>query len=215
MSRLYFILPALFCCTFPAFISGCASTAPTKFYILNTIESAAPAEEVVTGEKGPAVGLGPLVLPGYLKRPHIVTRGEGNELYFAEFDRWAEPLTKNIYRVLTENLSNILRTQHVYAYPFERGRMLKYRVEIEIVNFEVNSGGEAELVSRWTVYGSAGDGDGDDSRTELISERSSFREASGGGGYEASVSALNKTLDLFSREIASAIKGLNERKAQP
>lgn len=220
MSRHYLVLPLLFFAAFLPFISGCASTSPTKFYILDTTSSAAPAEEIAKNETGPAIGLGPLRLADYLKRPHIVTRGEGNELYFAQFDRWAEPLTRNIYRVLAENLSNILRTDSVYTYPWERGRRLKYRVAIEILSFEVNSSGEATLVSRWTVYGSAGganeDGEGgDDGKTELISERSSFREATGGGGFDASVSALNKTIDLFSREIASAINGLEERKVQP
>ena len=55
---------------------GClgGASAPTRFYTL--VPMAVPPSEVnpITAERGPAIGVGPVTLPGYLDRREIVTR---------------------------------------------------------------------------------------------------------------------------------------------
>src|SRR5215510_6709686 len=81
-------------------LGACASM-PSRFYILNTLPAQVPA---AAAERGPVIGVGPITMPKYLDRPEIVTRASQNQLTFGQFDRWAEPLQDNVFRVLAENL---------------------------------------------------------------------------------------------------------------
>ena len=36
-----------------------------------------------------SMGVGPIIIPGYIDRPQIVTKTETAELHLSEFDRWA------------------------------------------------------------------------------------------------------------------------------
>jgi uncharacterized lipoprotein YmbA len=57
------------------------------------------------------------------------------------------------------------------------------------------------LIVSWNILRENG-------RKAVVSRKSSFSEPVGAEDYKAVVSAMNKTLDDLSREIAEAIKGL-------
>jgi uncharacterized lipoprotein YmbA len=72
---------------------------PTKFYVLaapNASWQPAAAEEPVRYK----IGLRSIVMPAYLRTKLMVVRTGANEIHFAEFDRWAEPLDEGISRVM-------------------------------------------------------------------------------------------------------------------
>lgn len=202
MNRLYsHLLPIVTCGAVVVLFFGCATTTPSKFYTLHALTNEVAGERAVSVKDAIGVGIGPLSLPALLDRPQIVTRTSSNELSFAEFDRWAEPLDKNLYRVLTENMSTLFNTDHVYAYPWKSSAKIDYQVAIDVIRFDVTSDGEASLVARWTVYGGEG-------REVLLKKKSHLRESAGSTEFHSLVSALNKTLEDFSREVAAAIKSL-------
>jgi uncharacterized lipoprotein YmbA len=97
-------------CTFAACaLSGCSllqpHADPTRFYVL-TVPSA-PPERAGGGEfKRWRVGLRPVEVPAYLRSRAMVVRTGTNEIHFADFDRWAEPLDQGISRVIKETLSS-------------------------------------------------------------------------------------------------------------
>ena len=87
---------------------GClGSTAPSRFYLLTPVEGAAVEAAAAVDSSKSTVFLAAVELPKYLSDPQIVTRIDGNELDFAEFDRWAEPLRDNFVRVLANNLATL------------------------------------------------------------------------------------------------------------
>ena len=111
-------------------LTGCSSTSPSRFFVLTS------QDRLVAGhlQSDVSIGVGPIVLPHYLDRPQIVTRTGQNELRLAEFDRWAEPLTENVSRVLTEDLCKLLETEQVSIVPFRcspRGEGAKKRRQDE------------------------------------------------------------------------------------
>jgi len=187
--------------------ASCGTTKPARFYTLQSLTNEAAGKRGFNTEgardaaNGVAIGLGPLTLPTLLERPQIVTRMGDNELTFAEFDRWAEPLDENIYRVLTENMSILLNTGYVYDYPWKSAARIDYQVAIDVIRFDVTADGETFLVARWTIY----DGDG---RNVLMKKKSHFEKSVATKEYPSFVSALNRDLNDFSREIAGAIKSL-------
>ena len=91
-----------------ALLGGCSFLRPhddpTRFYVL-TVPPAA-TERLVDGEfKELRIGLKPVEVPAYLRTKSMVVRTGTNEIHFAEFDRWAEPLDQGIGRAMKENLS--------------------------------------------------------------------------------------------------------------
>jgi uncharacterized lipoprotein YmbA len=82
-----------------------------------------------------SVGVGPVDLPAYLRRPQIVTRESENELSTSAAHRWAEDLQTNISRVIAGNLSLLIPTNRVSTFPWLDARELDYRVSVRIEQF--------------------------------------------------------------------------------
>lgn len=196
-----FVLPFVLVTLGASLLGGCVGgkSKPSKFYVLSSLPSSDAQKQVAAAEQGIAVGVGPVVLPHYLDRAHIVTRASPNQLDLAEFDRWAESLQDNFVGVLTENLSILLATHHVAVFPWDGSTPIDYQVAVDVTRFEGDADGNALLIARWSIFGKGG-------RELLVRRRSSFSEPAGAGDYEALVSAMSRTLANLSREIASAIE---------
>ena len=184
---------------------GCGTTRPSNFYQLDE-----PAAIRLSGlERGIAVGVGPVNVPSYLDRPQVVVRGAGHKLEISEFNRWSEPLTDSISRVIIVSLSNKLESTRVYKIPRRNKTIpLEYRIEIDIARFDGMLGGNALLVARWTLYGQE--------EAALVTKVSIINESSvpvgSGGGesagevnFESLIAAQNRCLQKLSLEIVDAI----------
>jgi uncharacterized lipoprotein YmbA len=180
-------------------LAGCGSTRPSNFYQLDE-----PAATRLSGlERGIAIGVGPVNLEPYLDRPQIVIRGTGHKLELSEFNRWAEPLKDSISRVIIVNLSNMLESTRVFKVPRRNKTItLEFRIEIDIARFDGTLGGDALLVTRWTLYGR--DEKAVLTKVSIISEPSG-EEPSIEESFESLIAAQNRTLQRLSREIVDAI----------
>ncbi|MDJ0828972.1 MAG: PqiC family protein [Desulfobacterales bacterium] len=186
--RRWMIAAALFA------VIGCATTPPPNFYQLEETAST----QLSGLERGIAVGVGPVNVAPYLDRPQVVIRGMGHKLELSEFNRWVEPLTDSIPRVIIVSLSNLLETTRVYRVPRRNETIpLEFRTEIDIARFDGTLGGDALLVARWTLYGRQ--------ETALLTKVSIIREPAGGNDFDNLIAAQNRALQRFSREIADAI----------
>ena len=181
--------------------SGCASSPPSRFYLLSSLETPRPEMKPSADEQCFSIGIGPVKIPEYLNQPKIVTRGGANQLKLAEFDRWSEGLSGNMTRVLAENLSALLCTKAIAIFPWRGGIPLDYRIELDVQRFDGTLGGDVSLEAWWMIL--SGDG-----KTLLQSKRTSVNESAGGGDYESLVRAHSRTLEKLSREVAEAIKAL-------
>lgn len=179
--------------------SGCASTPPTRFFVL----SSSPNFEKVRNREGGrcfAIGIGPVKLPEYLNQAEIVTRITQNELRLDEFAQWAEPLEDNISRALAENLSSLLCTRSMAIFPWKGGIPIDYRIDVQVIQMDGMLGKNALLDITWSIT------DGTDrKKLPLITKRSTYREPTGGRDYGTFVSAQSRNLASLSREIAETI----------
>jgi uncharacterized lipoprotein YmbA len=177
-------------------LAGCgAPTPPPTFYQLEEV-----ADVQLSGiDRGTVVGVGPINIPPYLNRPLVVTRATNHRLNLSEFNRWAEPLSASVSRVIAVHLSNMLETTRVFSLPRSSTVIpLEFRVEIDVARFDGTLGQSVILVARWSLY---------DNNDEVITTKVSIiEEAIGGDGYDALISAQNRTLEGLSREITTAIK---------
>ena len=180
-------------------LAGCASSAPSRFYVLSPLASSKAESQVLKDEGCIVLGVGPVELPAYLDRPQIVTRVSENELNLAEFDKWAEPLKDNFSRVLVENLSTLLCADAISIFPWKGPTPIDYRVEVTVIRMDGNVGGNASLVARWAIFR-------ENDRKMLLTRQSSFSRRLSSEGYKALVSAQSRAIADLSREIAEAIK---------
>jgi uncharacterized protein len=180
---------------------GCASTQPSRFYVLSDLQRLETAQQGAPAEQGPVIGIGPMAFPKYLDRPHIVTLASRYGLTLSEFERWAEPFEGNFARALADHLSTMIPTDRLAMYPWPPGTPIDYQVTIEVVHFVGQLSGASTLLAQWSLVGGEGKG-------ALISRRSRLTAQAAGQGYEALVAAMGQTVAALSGEIAAAIKTL-------
>jgi uncharacterized lipoprotein YmbA len=143
------------------------------------------------------IGVGPVTLPPYLDRPQIVTRASRAKLVLADFDHWAASLQDMVTRTLAENLSLLVPTDRVVLHPWPRTTEPDYQVTVEMTQFDRDPGGEVVLTARWSLLDANG--------KELVMRKARFTAPAGGQESEATVTAMGRTLDALSRDMAAAL----------
>jgi uncharacterized lipoprotein YmbA len=119
---------------------------PTRFFVLSaTATNGAPAASDET-QRRPRIGLGPVMLPGYLARPELVRRTAANELEPSRFERWGEPLESATLRVLAEDLTGLSHAS-VARYPWLVSDSADVQVVVDVHRFEPVEGARVELVA--------------------------------------------------------------------
>ncbi|MDJ0913384.1 MAG: PqiC family protein [Desulfobacterales bacterium] len=181
------------------FFSGCGGKSPrAKFYTLSAISSSEPVDLVGNISEGIAVGIGPVKLPRHIDRPQIVTRSGPHRLVVDEFNRWAGSLNQDILQVLTENLSILLASDRVAAYPWEKFFDPQYRVFLEINQFEGVRGDYVVLKMTWTITGK-------ESNQTLFTQKTEIKETMSGSDIDTLVETKSMILAKLSRKIAEQI----------
>jgi len=161
-----------------------------QLYVLTPIIS--DMGSVISGQADLSLGVGPLAFPDYLNRPQIVTRTGNSELRMAPFANWAEPLKKNIQRVLVENIATLSGTDAVYGYPWRVGYAPRYQLQLEIVQFDAKRSGDALLAVRWDWLDQTG-------KPMMSRKHSVLRQPVGGDSNDAVVHTMSRLLLEFSR----------------
>lgn len=184
-------------------LASCAVTDTTQYY---TLGAATPprtnSRASASGSRPVGVGVGPVIMPGYLDRSQIVTRPGTDHVEISMFNRWAEPLEDGISRVLAEEISLRVPTERVVMFPW-RGvvaRVIQYQVVVAVVRFDGRPGGDVTLDTRWRILDRAGD--------ELVFRRSTVVETAAGRGYEPVVAAMTRALVTLGQEIAAEIRAM-------
>jgi uncharacterized lipoprotein YmbA len=180
----------------PVFIIGCGGTSQQAvYYIFNSSQNQLTAKSHIA-DRG--LGVGPIKIPEFLNRPQIVTLQSENILIINEFHRWGDSLEAQTTGVLVENLSTLLNTSNVSAYPWEIPFDPEYQLYIDFRRFEGKAAGPVVLEAVWWIVET-------EDNKQLISSRSSFIEPTNGKGYKAYVTALNTALEKLSQEIAAGV----------
>jgi len=183
-------------------LSGCASSPPVHFYTLSAEATAGAADPAEVGTEL-RIAVGPISLPEVVDRPQLVVRSGPNNVTLIDEHRWAESLKGEIPRVIAENLSRLLVTGQVWAYPQNVSGSFDYKVLVDIQRFESTPGQMAAIDALWTIQQPTKEG--------IVSKtgRSTVQQPIGGQGYDALVSAHSRALAAISREIAEAIRSFS------
>jgi uncharacterized lipoprotein YmbA len=189
-------------------LTACASSAPTRFYILTPLDGAGQEAQGAASETRATIGIGPVAFPAYLDRQQIVTRVSDNELHLAGFDEWAEPLKDNFTRVLVENLERLLPADSFTVFPFSGPETVDWQVGVEVIRLDGALGGDVLLLARWTIYEKK-------DNEMLLTKASRFSQTAAGPEYGALAAAHSRVIEALSREMAGAIQALSKGKGTP
>ena len=180
-------------------LAGCAGVAdPTRYYVLSST-SPAPGDPMPIAASSAGVGVGPVLVPGYLNRMQIVTRNADEGVEISTYHRWAEPLEAGIAQVLANDLAMQIGSERVAVFPW-RGRItqaLDYQVAVVVLRFEGSPGRQVTLDARWRLVGRDG--------KELVLKRTTINEPVTQDGYQSLVLGMNRVLRTLAHEIAAEI----------
>ena len=176
-------------------LSGCASSPPTRLYVLPSMTGAETASPAAPRDL--TIGVGPVTLSPYLDRLPIVTRASRARLVLGEFDQWAASLQDLVTRALAENLSRLIPTERVVLHPWPRTVEPDYQVTVDVMQFDAGPSGEVVLAARWRLLNAK--------EQALVMRQARFTAAAGRRDYEATIIAMGHTLDALSQDMAATL----------
>lgn len=182
---------------------GCITPAdsPTsRFYRLQAIDKIQLGEEINV-PSGLIIGIGPVEIPEYQNRPQIVTQNENKMLMIAQFDRWGEPLDLGLARLISDDLTALLKDANVQVYPWNLAIPVKYQVIMDVIKLESQLDKDLFLVVQWSVLNAQ-------TNKAMLMKRSEFRQPIEPHNYAGLTKTLSAECVELSREIAKALASL-------
>ena len=187
-------------------LSGCTGiTASPNFYMLGPAAPASANLNPVAASAGIRIGLDPVEVPQYLNQPQIVTHLDRAEYQLDEFNRWMEPLSNNLTRVIAENLSTLLQAEAIDILYMSRPVKTRYAMNIQILRMDGKLGESAYLIARWSFFDNS-------DNTLMDTQRFVFREKVEEETYQALLQAQNRMVETLNRNIADGIRQILSRK---
>lgn len=119
--------------------------------------TAAPTETTADTKK--VIGVGPIKIPSYIDRPQMVLRS-GQEVLITldEFNRWGEPLSDNVPRVVTDMVALHAGPDiSVIQYPSASNRHANIWITMNINRLDGALGESATLDTWWSIISRDGD----------------------------------------------------------
>lgn len=134
---------------FTIVLSGCSGGSATiRYYMIDPVSTSVVSQN---SNNQLSIEIMDVNVPQYLERFNLVTRGNENQLYLAEFHQWGDNFRKNLLRTMASNLTSMLGTNDIGT-PINRTMSTPdYRVQVHIEQFERNYDGHVSLIARWQV----------------------------------------------------------------
>jgi uncharacterized lipoprotein YmbA len=183
-------------------LSGCLTRSPqVQFYTLGAPEASSRSR---SGDLGAdlAVGVGPLTLPRYLDRPQLATRSHSGQIVYNETTRWAGPLGDELIRVVAANLSGLLPSGRIVAYPAQPAFPIRYRVVIDVERFEADPDDQVTLEVRWSIVPGQGGNALSLGRFALVEKADSGSAADRVAAHSAAAAGLSGAIARTLRSVA-------------
>jgi uncharacterized protein len=199
-------------------LAGCFSLGrtepPQRHYVLGG-ERVQGAAQQPGDLAGLSVGVRRPRLASYLEAPFLVVRHGSNEVTYAEFHRWGEPLGGGINRAVAGHLASRPSIRAVDVAPWPAREQYDYLVQLHVERFEgLAPEDEAALVGEvhmrvtWEIL-RQGDG------AVLARGATEHRERAWRvGDYAGLVRALDAGLHVLTEDLASTLSGLGASLAE-
>lgn len=179
--------------------SACGSTAPDRFYTL------AGTESQRTPQAAPAtfyIEVMPVDVPQQVARAQLVVTTGPGQVDLLEHERWSAPLSDEVGRALSVDLTRSLGAIDVYRTPHPATWPV-FRITVNLQRFESVPGVRAGVDATWSVR-SLPDGG-------TVTCRSMIDEPVA-AGYDALIAGHRRVLQRLSADIAGLVHHLAQRR---
>lgn len=173
-------------------LHGCSVTPHTNYYVL-----ASSTQAAAVNTNPLSLGVGPVLVADYLDRVQI-TLVKDSTLAVDEFNRWGEPLSAGITRVIMEELSAQLASGKLVRFPWRGDEIPELRIKMMVL--ELNRQNDLALMRMAWSLSATRSGD------ELYRGIDSFEQAVTDDSYNSLVAAYNEILHQLATHMTSAIK---------
>ncbi len=197
-SSVTIIISTIILCVVASSCSIVGTSRPSQFYALDAVTT-----QKSNQENNLRLGVGPILIPGYINRPQMATKSASAELTYAEFARWAEPMDEMFTRTLTQNITINTGSNSIISYPWSSSANLNNELTAKIIKFENNTSGDALLIIQWQLLIN-------NDAQQASSIYSEFRASANSIHHPDRVSALNDTIKQFADEVVSHIQSASE-----
>jgi uncharacterized protein len=189
-------LRRLLCLLLSLGLGACASSPPLRYYALDDGRPMAVGQP-----NGISVAIVQVNLPELVDRPQLVVRSTGHRVLISENDRWAEPLRRQVPRLLARDLGVALDSGRVVALGVDAREFdIDFKVMVDVQHLEVVLGQRVELDAVWrverrngpTVFG----------RSQLVE---ALTDKTPGDDYATAVDAERQVFGTLAKDIAAKI----------
>ena len=185
-------------CLISLILSCAKSSKPVEYYMLDA-SVGIDNNQILKGDEGPMIGLGPIRLPEYLDRFQMVVAVSENKYKLIDGHRWAEKLDQNISLALFKTLPAQLDTDRMIRYPWPQRPGVDFQIKIDILELNIDEKGQSQLIVQWSIK----------SKDEtILNKRSSFTAQASTTDIDKMVQAQSECLTKLGQEIVSSLKPL-------
>ncbi len=177
-------------------LGGCANSPKTEYYTLTAEQTA--EELCATGGGEVLIKIALSGFPELLAQPQIATRPQPNRIEYAEFHRWAGSLESAFQQSLAENLHQSCRRVQVIPDFWPDSSAPFYQLNLEVVRFDGDLGGNVNLTVKWTLLGKQ-------QKTDYAMQLDKFVEPVAGNNYVSLVAAQGHTVAKLAEKILQTL----------
>jgi uncharacterized lipoprotein YmbA len=185
----------------PLLLSGCLGLDPkpdpSRYFDLG---GGTTRPERVEADCTRQVLVGPVTLAGHLDDTKIARRVGENEIRYADWEFWAEPLVRALPRELGRSLERVMPDTCVSDYRMASPSEASVQLELVISRFEMTDDAEVLVDAGWRVFRS---GESEGRQTTIRFSKAIDGDSS---DVSAGVQAMNLALDDLAAAIAKDLK---------
>ena len=184
-----------FCLLILLLLLSCTNPAPkTTYYVLHADD--APTTIQHQSQYPFFIGIGPIDIPGYLKRNAIASFNAENQVDYSSTHAWSSKLDAMLTETFRDELSIHAGMHEVVAFPWQMNTRPQYQLKIQLVSFAGRLGESVSIKFYWQCLELA---DNHLVQKGVIKKTITLEE----DGYDAYVKALNQLIIEASSDLAT------------
>jgi uncharacterized lipoprotein YmbA len=187
------VLAVLALSAFTVLGTGCRSSPPKRFYVLEAI----PSRAEHSSQPQAPLQIASVNIPAALDRQEMVRASAPDSLQISDINRWAAPLADMTQNVLTRDLIQRLPSGKVLL-PRAGAPAGAYEITVDILKFEADSNGEVVFDGGWSLFRLGSD-------TPIMNRHVMFEEKAVPGDYAAQARAMSDLIGRLADDIAMQV----------
>lgn len=180
-------------------LTACQQSPQKRYYVLSAYGPATTAATTTNTDQtiNSLIGIGPIELADYLKRPNMVRMRTNNTLNLTANDYWAEPLDKGILRILALRLTQYDSSRMIQPFPWRSDSTPSYSLRLQIHELALTDS-QAMINATWELV--------DTTNKQSIKRQHFIRSINAGSSAKTMAEAYSQLISQLAEVMNNALK---------